>query len=458
MHPHNIPYLPSYHCLSYQKAAPKLKLVNDVWQDLEGCVSEYLSKEYKEPTPAYRNRIKRTKFDNRFEPAIKGHAGLLSAFQLEDAAQSIVENLDNIDNLGNSVYSFFNEADQKALCDGWCGILIEFPNTEYFENQADYLANGLSPYLVLIDRKDILNWRYAYDSQGKAEISQVTIREKHIVPDGDFGEKVQVLYRVLHPGYYRVLEIVENKNNYSVVVIEEGETSLNQIPLVDYSVHNSELFCSPPPLINLAELNIEHFQKRSQLTEVMRKCNLPVPVRKGLIRTKDDIKKAPPVTIGPNSAIDIPADGDFYFAEPTGAAIQSTENNIEKLDAAMDRLSLAFLTGGENYKSVAEVLLSTAQTGASLKNYAERKQSKVQEIFNYWVQYTGEVSGGTISVDERILQSPLSPEATSRLQDLAQAGFLSHRSLLHLLKLGKVLSRDFDIKEELSLTEGNSEE
>ncbi|MBW4598904.1 MAG: DUF4055 domain-containing protein [Calothrix sp. FI2-JRJ7] len=433
-----------------------MQLAHDVYHDLKGCIRKYLPKELKEPQQAYGDRLKRTRFDNRFKPAIGGLAGLLGEFTLnEDVAPSILDAKNNVDGQGNSLHAFFSEADTLALRDGWCGIYVEYPPaSNEIESQADFIASGRRPYFVLIDRRDILNWRFIW--QGDIQyLTQVTIRERRIVPDGAFGEAEKIYYRVLTPGQYQVFEIIENKQDFQLLLIEEGATSLDFVPLVYYSVNKSALFSAEAPLLNLAELNIEHFQKRSELNEVMRKCNLPVPVRQGLIRNAEDIKKAPPIIIGPNSGLDIPADGKFYFAEPSGAAIASTEQRIDKLEAAMDRLSLAFLTGGENNRTATEVMLDSAQTTASLKQLAERKESNVQQCFQFWAAYTGEVEGGTISQDKNLLQMPLAPEATQRLIDLAQTGFISHEALLLLLRLGKILPREFDIQRELQLV-GNT--
>jgi Domain of unknown function (DUF4055) len=453
------PELPSFLHPDYLQVQDELRLVSDAWNDLKGCVPFYVRREHKEPVRAYQDRLERTKFDNRFEPAIRGHVGLLSAFNLnEDVGASIRENLDNIDNQGSDIYTFFSEADQMVLRDGWCGIYVDFPpEDKAIASQADFLNSRRRPYLVTIDRRNILNWRHEFIG-GQAFLTQATIRETRLEPDGSFGCKTAIYYRVLTPGAYKLFQIVPTKDGKSqLILVDEGFTSVDFIPLVYYSVSECVLFQAKPPLINLARLNVEHFQKRNQLNEVLRKCNLPVPVRKGLIKNINDLKTAPPVIIGPNSALDIPADGDFYFAEPSGAAISTTKQDISDLEMAMDRVSLAFLAGGENDKTATEVLLNTAQTSATLKGMAGRKQSAIQQVFAYWVQYTGETTGGTIAVDDSILQLPLTPEQVNRLESLAQTGFISQETLLYQLKLGKVLSRNFDIEREVQLTQGGGD-
>lgn len=451
--PSNLPSVLSLAAASYQE---ELQLVLDVWNDLKNRERVYLPQEAKEPAKAWSDRIKRCMFDNRFEPAIKDYAGLLSVFSLnDDVAQSILDNQNNIDQWGNDIWTFFHEVDQMTLRDGWCSVLVEFPPQDpNITSQDDFIQSSRRPYLVPVDRRNILNWRTT-EIGGKPQLVQVTIREIRLEPDGDFGEKEQVYYRVLRPGEYAVYQIVERKGAESqLLLVEQGTTSFTEIPLVYYSVTESALFAAKAPFLNLAKLNIEHYQKRSQLNEVLRKCNLPVPVRKGLIRTADDLKKVPSLVIGPNSVLDIPTDGDFYFAEPSGVAIAASKDDIKDTEAAMDRMTLDFLTSGDHQKTATEVVLDSTKTSANLKGVARRKESGIQQVFAFWVQYTGEPQGGSIAMDEDLLSMPLTPEQVDKLQNLADSGRISDRTLLLLLQRGKVLPRQFDIDAEVAMTEG----
>ncbi|MFK0731398.1 MAG: DUF4055 domain-containing protein [Gloeotrichia echinulata GP01] len=452
--PTNSNNLPSTLSLASAAYSSNLLLLLDCWNNLEGRERAYLPKEAKEPPQAWSDRIRRTTFDNRFEPAIKDYAGLLSVFTLnEDIAPSIEANKNNIDLMGNDLWTFFHEVDQYCLRDGWCGVMVEYPPIDpNINSQADLLESDRRPYLVLIDRRDILNWRTT-KINGFPQLTRATIRETLLVPDGDYGEKEAVYYRVLIPGEYFVFQIIEGNGESQLLLVEQGTTSLDQIPLVYYSVTESSLFSAKAPFLNLAKLNIEHFQKRSQLNEVLRKCNLPVPVRKGLINQVDDLKKVPPLVIGPNSVLDIPKDGDFYFAEPTGVAIAASKDDIKDIESAMDRMTLDFLTSGDHQKTATEVLLNSTKTSANLKGVSRRKESAIQQIFEFWVSYTGEITGGGISQDESLLSMPITPEQIDRLESLATQGLISHRTLLLLLKNGKALPRQFDIDAELAMTE-----
>lgn len=459
------PTLPSFLHPTYLDAKEELQTVWDVWRELKGCKPNYLPKEEAEPPAAYKNRIARTKFDSRFKPALKGHAGLLSQFLLsDDVAPSIVAARDDIDLQGSSIESFLTDQDEAVLRDGGVGILVEHPpqptdedGISLIQSAADEQNYGLRPYLVAVDRRNILNWNITY-KQGKPFVKRLTIRENRLVEVGDFGVEAKTYYRVLTPGKFDVYELVQSQGKYQKVLVPElsGSTGLEIVPFVWYSVSDSKWFESQPPFLNLAELNIEHYQKRSGLNEVMHKCNLPVPVRKGVKAPPQVAGQPPPMPrliLGPNSVVDVPMDGDFSFAEPKGTAIETTQADIEKLEDSMDRMSLAFLTGGEAEKTATEVVMDSAQTQCSLKNMARRKESTVQRIFALWVLYTGEAKGGSINVNESILQVPANFQEIQVILD-AMGVKISNKLGLQMLLERKWLPSDADLDEELKLLDG----
>lgn len=454
MPPTNDPSLPSFLHPAYGEMADELQWVWDVWHELKDCKKVYLPQEQKEPPKAYQNRLRRGHFDNRFTPAIKGFAGLLSEFNFTDeVAESIRDAEKNIDLQGNSIAPFLCEADELVLRDGGCGILIEYqPEDPNILSHRDLIESGRRPYLVTVDRRDILNWDVRYQS-GVPVIDRVTIRQTVREPDGEFGTKERTLYRVLKPGTYQVWELKEEKGKFTKVLIDEGLTSLDRVPLIWYSISDSKLFESALPFMNLARLNIEHFQKRSSLNEVLHKINMPVPVRKGLQPESINGQRIfPALILGPNSVVDVPVEGDFYFAEPTGNAIAATQSDIQKLEDSMDRVALPFLTGGEAQKTATEVVLDTAQTQATLKGMAERKSSAVEQLFKFWTAYTGEDVAGSIEVNQSVLQIPPTSQDIQIILD-AMGVNISRELGLNMLLQRRWLPDDTDVEKELRQTE-----
>ena len=179
---------------------------------------------------------------------------------------------------------------------------------------------------------------------------------------------------------------------------------------------------------------------------------MPVPKRKGM---KPDTKtgRFPPLTLGPNSVVDVPESGEFNFEEPKGTAIAGTQNDIEKLEAAMDRVTLSFLTGGESNRTATEALLDAKQAQATLQSMSERKKSAIEQIFSLWVEYTGEPDGGSIEINQRLLQPPASFQDLQIILD-AMGNQISRKLGLTMLQQRNWIPEGWDLDEELALTEG----
>lgn len=465
--PQNDPNLPNFlHPIAIDAAAD-LALVQDVWDNLKGKKECYLPKEFKERANSYQARLNRVKFDNRFKPAISSYAGLLSDFLLADnAPDSIAAAVDNIDLHGSSLATFFDGIDQAALRDGGCAILTEY-QTEDAELRTvlDQQRSGRRPYLVKIDRRNILNWRISHNN-GQPVIDQVVIKEVQLVPDGTFGVAHKTVYRMLMPGLWQLWEIRDVGRKWVPVLIDEGLTSLSTVPIVWYSYTNNKLFEGDLPFVALADLNIEHLQKRSDLNEVLHKCNLPVPVREGAAKDPQT-GRYPDLSIGGSSLVDVPKDCDFRFAEPTGAAIASSQADIEKLEKSMDRLALAFLSGGEVERTATEATLDAAQIQSAIMSLARRKESLVQSIFADWTAYTGESPNGAIAINERILKPPATPEEIRVILDAIDVQIDRETGVRMLIdrqwipteiKLEEILQRmgAVDREQENNQTEGGS--
>jgi hypothetical protein len=127
------------------------------------------------------------------------------------------------------------------------------------------------------------------------------------LPDGDFGEKVYDQIRVIEPGRYRVfrkkeqIEEMYDVSDNSVTgnfemgsadkdyqQVESGEFSLGEIPLVTIYSGKTENLVSKPPLLDIAYLNLAHFQRQADLIHSLHVASQPMLVMEGYDdQTKD---------------------------------------------------------------------------------------------------------------------------------------------------------------------------
>lgn len=458
-HPVNDPALPSYHRPELEVLLPSLEVALDCWNLLStngrgSEKSKYLPKEQGEPPAAYQARLHRTSYASIYRDAIRGYAGLLNRFHLIDVPPSMAQAENNIDLQGSSIYSFYNQADTLAIRDGGVFIAVDMPPSEGATNYLDEQRDGRLPYLMLIERRDVVNWSVEY-IRGREYIRHATVRQLRAVPNPrGYGSVVEPVYLVMRPGSVQTLRMEKRDNKW--MTISEGvvQTSLPIVPITWYGATTSRFAQGELPMNGLAELSLDHYKLRSDLVELIHKVSMPVPVRKGAPTGTDG--RPAPLILGPNTAVDLPETGEFSFAEPAGRSLERHQAEIDHVERLMDRSSLNFLYGSAP-KTATEASLRAAQTSSQVSNLIRNKTSNFVNVMRIWAAYAGETKSLTpesgISISDSLISRPIDPSGVAQLVNLYSAGILSKRSVLDELQRGGVIDPDLKVEDELNRIE-----
>lgn len=465
-HPTGDPSLVSYHRPELLKQLPSLEVATDCWYLLDSVYADkkgsnksvkekYLHKEEAEPNRAYQERLHRATFAPIYRDSIRAYAGLLSRFQLIDAPASMAEAEKNIDLQGESIQSFWNRCDERALRDGGVYIMVDMVQEEESQNFLDEQQSGRRPYLIMIDRQDVINWSVAYEN-GRERVVHATIRQMRQIPvPNGFGVEIEPVYHVLRPNLVETYRMEKAGNQWMQQKIKEVRTSLPVVPLVWYGATSPHFSQGELPLNGLAELSIQHFQMRSDLQELLHKCAMPVPVRTGA-RVGPDGRPAP-LVLGPNTAVDLDAEGGkFEFAEPSGRSLERHQAEIRHVEELMDRSGLNFLYGA-NIKTATEASLRASQIASQVSALIRNKVAAFNTVMRLWAAYNGELgqitSESGIAMNDSLINKPLGASEIAQLANLYSQGLLSKRTVLDELQRGGILDPDLKIDDEISRTE-----
>ena len=461
-HPINDPSLVSYHRPELVKLLPQLEQAYDCWtllnaDGLGAAKGKYLHKEPAEPNTAYAARLDRSTYTPIYRDSIRSYAGLLGRFQVIDAPPSMENNDDNVDLQGSSMQSFLTRTDEMALRDGGAFVMVDMMPENGADNFFDQMNDGRHPYFISISRCDVINWRVGYE-RGRESIEQVTIRQLRSMPnpDGRYGSDVEPIYYVLTPGKVETYRLVKtDASKWSNSKIDEMATSLPIVPVVWYGATTTRFAQGDLPMDGLADLSIQHFQMRSDLSELLHKCAMPVPVRKGAPIGPDG--RPAPLVLGPNTAVDLSAEsGDFFFAEPTGKSLERHQDEIKHIEALMDRSSLNFLYGA-NVKTATEASLRASQVSSSVSALIRNKTSMFTTLMRLWAWYAGEQSSITaesgLAINDSLISKPIEASEMAQLVNLYSNELMSRRTLLEELQRGGVLDPDLVVDEEIARIE-----
>ena len=466
-HPVNDPSLVSYHRPELVAILPQLEQAYDCWTLLNGggyglAKSKYLHREPAEPEAAYKSRLERSTYAPIYRDAIKSYAGLLSRAHVIDAPKSMESNVNNVDLQGSSLQSFLTGVDELALRDGGTFVMVDMMPDSGSENFFDQMRDGRHPYFISIKRCDVINWQVSYE-RGRETVERVTVRQLRSMPseEGAFGSKVEPIYYVLTPGKVETYRLKKSDaRRYENEKLDEVSTSLPIIPLVWYGASVSRFAQGGLPMDGLADLSIQHFQMRSDLNELLHKCAMPVPVRKGAPIGPNG--QPPALVLGPNTAVDLPSEGgDFAFAEPSGRSLQRHQEEIRHVEELMDRSSLNFLYGA-NVKTATEASLRASQVSSSVSALIRNKTSMFNVLVRLWAFYAGEQGQITnetgLAINDSLINKPLGASEMAQLVNLFTNDLLSKRTVLEELQRGGVLDPDLVIDEEMKRIDEDKEE
>ena len=456
--PSNNPKLVSYQRPELAAIAPMLQRAQDCWHLLprdntdvgRSVRANYLPQEVGEPKDAYHGRIGRSSYPSTYRDAIRSFAGLLSRFQLSEAPSTLQAALNDIDMRGSSLRRFLSDVDQLVLRDGAAAILVEMPPQDAnVTSKIEEIRSGRRPYLIALERSQVINWRSHLEG-GREVLDLVVVRLEQEVPDGDYGSKNEEVFMVMVPGAYRKVTLTVTKaGNYQEQVIEEGTTSLNEIPLVWLGATTNTIGSSDVAMDALAQLSIEHMQLRSDLAELIHKCALPAGVRIGDSMLPDGSPK--PLTIGPNSVLDLPEGGEFKWAEISGGSLQRHQEEVLHVEKLMKEASLSFLWGDSGNRTATEAALASSQVSSQVRALIEGKLSAFRQLLYFWTQYSGEKmhQEAGISLSDSLIGKPLEANDVAQLIGLNTNGLVSHQTTLEELQRGGILDPDLNIEEEL---------
>jgi len=412
-------------------------LIEDLMQGTYGMRRRhrrYLPQEPREQDESYDNRLARSVCPPYYQRLERMLAGMLTRkpVRLNDTSDNIREQLFDVDLQGNDLNVWTYETARKLVRYGHIGTLVDAP------------SDGGRPYWCTYTPRQILGWR-TEAKDGQQQLTMLRLLESVIVPDGDYGEKAVQQVRVLTPGAY---ELHQKQDNSEFKIVEEGNTSLSDIPFsVAYSNRVGYLE-SRPPLEDIAELNLKTYQIQSDLDNQLHISAVPMLAFFGFPSAAEE------VSAGPGEAIAFPENGRAEFIEPGGASFEYQFKRLEQLAGQINELGLSAVLGQKLSAETAEAKrIDRSQGDSTMMVVAQNVQDMIDNCLRFHAEYLGTAeSAGSCLVNRDFIGARLEPQEIQALLQLYTAGTITQETLLQQLADGEVLGDNFDVQEELSAT------
>jgi hypothetical protein len=412
-------------------------LIEDLMQGTYGMRRKhrrYLPQEPRELDESYDNRLARSVVPPYYQRLERLLAGMLTRkpVRLVDTSDTITEQLFDADLNGNDLNVWTYETARKMVRYGHVGTLVDAP------------ADGGRPYWVHYTPRQILGWR-TEAKEGKQELTMLRLQEVASIPDGDYGEKLVEQVRVLMPGEYQIHQ-KDDKGDFRI--IDEGRTSLSEIPFSIAYANRVGFMESRPPLEDIAELNLKTYQIQSDLDNQLHISAVPMLAFYGFPSSAEE------VSAGPGEAIAFPAEGRAEYIEPGGTSFEYQFKRLEQLALQINELGLSAVLGQKLTAETAEAKrINRSQGDSTMMVIAQNMQDMIDNCLQFHAQYLGQnEAAGSCHVNRDFMGTRLDPQEINSLLQLYTAGTITQETLLQQLSDGEVLGDDFDVEEELEAT------
>lgn len=430
----------------------------------------------------YKIRASTTQVARYYQRTVQASTGMIVATPpalAEDANALMKADWEDIDGKGAHGEVFARGLCEDAINGGFCAILVDAPPVPdtIALTLADEQALGLRPFWVRVKADQVVSWIVdvpdwlslltdyakgvltAEQVQAYARqtiIRQVVIHEPTDVPDGTYGVRCADRYRVLRLTDTGVsFEVFERKepdgktpeDQFAFVnggvMLRAGRKPFRVIPLaVVYAGRDVAPFVAEPPLLALAELNLDHYQVSADRRYLMRLCHAPTLFLAGfddmVADEQDGTRSKRKIEVGPNSVLtSTNADAKATYVVAPPDALQSSKEEKDDLVDQMAALGMSFLARNQLITSETATArqLDDAAENSTHATVARGLQDGLEQALGFHAMYRG-VEAPEITVNTTYAAPSVDPQIAGVLWQAVAADKLDVESWLQYVKTG----------------------
>jgi hypothetical protein len=470
-----------------------------VWEKIRAILSgldavrehrtDYLPRFEGETNDEYNRRLNTTSWRPEFEDGLRNLSAkpFQKDISLADGAPEQIKTFaEDVDGGGTNLTRFSKEYFDTGVGFGLGAILVDYPTMQAGITLADEKQSGARPYWCLIQPENIIalyfknvggrsvishfRFRECYTEQdGFEEVEIDRVRVFEIAPDGakdrngqDVSGKVR--WQVWESTPVNTSQQASgDKKKQAYSLIDEGLISLPEIPVsLFFTGKRSGNFIVHPPLLSLADAQIELYQKLSNKNEIQAFAGSPMLKLLGVsndsLPTEDDGsgKKVPTVTVSPKRVITLPpgvdgAQPDADYIQPAAANMTELREDINDLIEYMRRLAMQPITDKSGNPTATGQAIDQAKAHSTLQSWALGLKDALELALKYTAQWMNLNVEPEVQVFTDFGVDATGVEEAAVLQKDAQSGQISRRTYWAELQRRDILSAEFDADSEEEL-------
>jgi hypothetical protein len=430
-------------CAEYARLAPLWDLPRTLMggtKAMRKAATRYLPMEAAESAEAYQARLTRSTLFNGFRKTVRDMTGKVFSKPVkieDDVPEQIKGFAENIDMAGRHLNVFARDVFFDGMQTGVGYILTEMPAPLKVGTgrggevtKKDEAAANRRPYLCYIKAEDLIGWQTA-TYEGVVILIQARIRECKSEPDGAFSTKEIPQVRVLYPGRWEIWrEVTDGADKGKWAKFDEGKTSLSYIPLAPVYINRTGFFTGEPPLEDLADLNVAHWQSQSDQRNILHVARVPILFMAGW--KEDDT-----IEIGSSRACrSSDANAKIEYVEHSGEAIGSGDTDLKNLEFQMQTQGLQLLTPQPGGKTATGEVHDDQKENSQLAMMANALGDALEWSFGFMADYSGlgRDKGGSVKVNTDFGISASAALDIPQIISAYNAGVIDHQTAIEELQ------------------------
>lgn len=369
--------------------------------------------------------------------------------------------MQNVDLAGRNVDVFAQAVARAMIQEGLSFILTDFNAAAPARSLGEERAMGARPYWIHIKASQVRGIKYEIRN-GKLFVTEFRYA-RQVTGKDDAGNETAIdeVY-VLRPSEWERWRIGPDGKWFIPPDNEtekfKGGNTLERVALVAVYTGYVAPFEAVPPLDDLAWMNLEHWQLRSDQRNALNVASFPILACSGYNPGQGENGK---ITIGPRAFLyTTDAQGKFYFVEHTGTAIEAGAKELATLEEQMRSYGLQFEVKTKEAETATGRRLDYSEAMAPVFAWALGLEQGLNEALRdmaEWDKLTLTADKKYLSLNADENQPITEAHELTALVETRKARDISRPAYLHELQRRGILSDDYDAEADSELLASESE-
>ena len=298
---------------------------------------------------------------------------------------------DDADGSGVSIYQQSQNAVAEVLAKGRKALFVDYPQVDRTLSRAEMASGYYRPTIISLDAEQVINWRTERVGSSHKLVQVVFWEEIEAVASDGIGVEFQKLYRrlMLVDGVYMQQVWVQGKESTEMVsefTPRDGAgRTWDVLPFCFIGSQNNDHRIDNPPMLDMVNLNIKHYQVSADWYNALFYAGQPQPWMAGLTTEWRDWLEEHGYIVGSRSVIPLPEGGQFAFATvPAETAIQSELKDIEQ---RMVAIGARLIQSGVAVKTAQQARDESEATTSVLSLAVENVNEAYNKALGYVARY-----------------------------------------------------------------------